>query len=87
MVIGLQKEAVSMECVHCKGRMEKATAPFSIDRRGYHIYWDAIPAWVCTQCGEPYFESREVDVIQKALSALDRESAALTAAEGSLGAH
>jgi len=69
-----------MECVHCKGRMEKTTAPFTIDRKGYHIHWDAIPAWVCVQCGEPYFEAREVDLIQKALSVLERESAALTGA-------
>jgi hypothetical protein len=36
---------------------------------------------VCTQCGEPFFESREVELIQKALTELDRESAAL----GSVG--
>ncbi len=69
-----------MECMHCRGRMAKATAPFSIDRKGYHVHWNAIPAWVCTQCGEAYFESREVDLIQKALLALDRESDTLIAA-------
>ena len=69
-----------MECIHCKGRMMKGTAPFSLDRNGYHVSWDAVPAWVCTQCGEPYFESREVELIQKALAGLDRESSALVAA-------
>lgn len=71
-----------MECIYCRGRMEKATAPFTVDRKGYHVHWDAIPAWVCTQCGEAYFESREVDAIQKVLSVLDREHAALTASGG-----
>ena len=71
-----------MECIQCKGQMEKATAPFTIDRKGYLVHWDAIPGWVCAQCGEAYFESREVDLIQKALSALERESAALTASAG-----
>jgi YgiT-type zinc finger domain-containing protein len=66
-----------MECMHCKGRMLRSTAPFSLDRNGYHVAWDAIPAWVCSQCGEPFFESREVELIQKALTELDRESAAL----------
>ena len=56
--------------------MKRGTAPFSLDRNGYHVSWDAIPAWVCTQCGEPFFESREVDLIQRALTELDRESAA-----------
>ena len=61
-----------MECLHCKGQMEPGTAPFSVDRRGYHVHWDAIPAWVCTQCGEPFFETREVNEIQRALDALDK---------------
>ena len=68
-----------MQCMHCKGRLKHGTAPFSLDRNGYHVSWDAIPAWVCSQCGEPLFESREVDLIQKALAELDRESAALYA--------
>ena len=34
-----------MECIHCKGRMKRGTAPFSLDRNGYHISWDAILAW------------------------------------------
>ena len=67
-----------MECICCKGRMERGTAPFSVDRKGYHVHGDAIPAWVCRQCGEPYFEASEGDVVQKVLALLDREKAALT---------
>lgn len=67
-----------MECIHCKGHMTRGSAPFSVDRNGYHVSWDAIPAWVCVQCGEPFFESREVDLIQNALKELDRESGLLT---------
>ena len=64
----------------CKRRMERKTALFSLDRKGYHVSWDAIPAWVCTQCGEPYFEAREVELIQGALSAMEREGGALVGA-------
>ena len=67
-----------MECIHCKGRMEKGTAPFGVGRKGYHVHWDAIPAWVCRQRGEPYFEASEVDVVQRVLALLGRENAALT---------
>lgn len=49
-----------MKCMHREGRMKKATAPFHIDRKGYHLSLDAVPAWVCGWCGEPYFEEREV---------------------------
>ena len=67
-----------MVCLYCKGKMVRKTAPFSMDRKGYHISWDAVPAWVCTQCGEAYFESGEVSRIQKTLEVLDRESVALS---------
>jgi YgiT-type zinc finger domain-containing protein len=63
-----------MECVHCKGKLVRATAPFSVTRNGYHIAWDAIPAWVCSQCGEPLFEAHELELIQDALQRLDEEN-------------
>lgn len=67
-----------MECYHCKGKMAKGNAPFSVDRHGYHIAWESIPAWVCTQCGEALFEENEVNHIQKALQQVDSETKALT---------
>jgi YgiT-type zinc finger domain-containing protein len=73
-----------MQCIHCKGAMKRGTAPFSLDRRGYPISWDSIPAWVCTQCGEPYFEAREVDAIQSALALLDQSTAALVPSRASV---
>jgi YgiT-type zinc finger domain-containing protein len=66
-----------MECLYCKYRMRQGTAPFTIDRNGYRVSWDNIPAWVCDQCGEVLFESREVELIQGALTGLDRETATL----------
>jgi len=67
----------SMKCIHWEARMKKATAPFHIDRKGYHVSLDAVPAWVCGQCGEPSFEEREVRTIQCLLSQLDRQTASL----------
>ncbi len=57
--------------------MKKGTAPFSIDRNGYHISWDAIPAWICEQCGESLIEAQEVNTIQDALAVLDRNTVSL----------
>lgn len=68
-----------MECLQCGGTLERRAVPFTLDRRGYHMSWDAVPAWVCTQCGEPLFDAREVDLMQEALVALDRQTAALVA--------
>lgn len=52
----------------------KKTAPFHIDRKGYHVVLDAVPAWVCSQCGEIYFEESEVDSIQKVIRTLDNQT-------------
>ncbi len=70
-----------MKCMYCQGTMKKTTAPFSISRNGYHVHWDAIPAYVCSQCGESYFETEEVDKIQSALSALEEKSSSLIRVE------
>ncbi|MBN1876424.1 MAG: YgiT-type zinc finger protein [Anaerolineae bacterium] len=63
-----------MECMYCKGKMVKGAAPFNVDRKGYHIHWEAVDAWVCTQCGEAYFEIEAVTHIQEALRILDKET-------------
>jgi len=60
-----------MKCMHCRGQMKKATAPFHIDRQEYHLTLDAVPAWVCQQCGEVYFDEPEVDSIQEIIRAVE----------------
>ena len=63
-----------MTCQHCSGKMKKSTAPFHVDRKGYHLSLDAVPAWLCTPCGEPLFEEREVRTIQRLLTQLDKQT-------------
>ncbi|MFH1113465.1 MAG: YgiT-type zinc finger protein, partial [Pseudomonadota bacterium] len=57
-----------------KGKMERGNAPFHVARRGYHLILDTIPAWVCTQCGEVYFDEAEVEAIQEVIRTLDRQT-------------
>ena len=66
-----------MKCLHCNGEMKRSTAPFHVDRHGYHLVLDTVPAWVCGQCSEAYFEEPEVETIQGAIKALDQETAEL----------
>ena len=68
-----------MNCIYCQGKMKRGIASFHIDRKGYHLTMDRIPAWVCTQCGEAYFDEAEVEAIQEALGALDQQSEKLAA--------
>jgi len=62
-----------MTCIHCQGKMEKGSAPFHVDRNGYHLLLDRIVAWVCVQCGEAYFEESEVDSIQSIIQTVDTQ--------------
>ncbi|MBI3189454.1 MAG: YgiT-type zinc finger protein [Ignavibacteriales bacterium] len=62
-----------MKCTHCNGTLKKKTAPYHVDRNGYHLILDTLPAWVCSQCGEPFFEEKEVDSIQEAVRGLDHQ--------------
>lgn len=66
-----------MKCIHCGGEMKRDRTPFHTDRQGCHVTLDAVPAWVCGQCGEAYFEEKEVDAIQKLIKAVEQEVRAL----------
>lgn len=68
-----------MNCIHCHGQMKRSSAPFHIDRNGYHLVFDMVPAWVCGQCGEAYFEEREVNTMQRVIQGLDQEAWQLVA--------
>ena len=63
-----------MKCIYCHGKMNRSKAPFHVDRNGYHLVLDTVPAWVCHQCGEAYFEEREVDAIQSVIKGLDQQA-------------
>lgn len=62
------------ELIHCHGQMKCSKTPFHVDRNGYHLVLDTVPAWVCHQCGEAYFEKREVDAIQSVIKGLDQQA-------------
>jgi YgiT-type zinc finger domain-containing protein len=51
--------------------MIRGAAPFRVDRNGYHLLLDAIPAWVCGKCNEAFFEESEATTIQEMVVFLD----------------
>ena len=51
--------------------MKKGKTTYTINKKGYHLLIDEVPAWICEQCGEPYFEGDVVDAIQKLVGRLD----------------
>ena len=63
-----------MKCMYCQAELKQGTVPFHIDRKGVHVSLDKIPAWVCPQCGESYFEEREVDSMQALVKAVEEQT-------------
>jgi YgiT-type zinc finger domain-containing protein len=57
--------------------MKRGTTPFHIDRKGCHLVLDNVPAWVCQQCGETYFEEKEVDAIQDLIMSIEEKAQVL----------
>ena len=66
-----------MKCIHCQGEMKRGFAPFHIDRKGCHLMLDNLPAWVCGQCGEVYFEEKQVDAVQDLIKSIDEKTEAI----------
>ena len=62
-----------MKCLLCKGEMERSRVSYTVDRKGYHIYIQSIPAYVCAQCGEKYFEEKEAAAIQDMIKTFENK--------------
>jgi YgiT-type zinc finger domain-containing protein len=69
-----------MKCIHCAGAMKRGSAPFHVDRKTCHLLFDTVPAWVCGQCGEAYFEEKEVDAIQDIVRSIEEKMGLLALA-------
>ena len=67
-----------MKCLHCQGEMKRGTTPLHIDRKGCYLLLESVPAWVCAQCGEPYFEEAEVEAIEDLVEVVEERTNALT---------
>ena len=44
-------------CEFCEGNVEHRVIQARFPFRGQTIYVDKVPAWVCTKCGEQYFDA------------------------------
>jgi YgiT-type zinc finger domain-containing protein len=65
------KEQLTMECLYCRGVLVRKRISYAATRKGYHLIFDDVPAWVCEQCGEPLFDEKTVDAIQEVLQGVD----------------
>ncbi len=60
--------------------MERGRAAFQVTRKGYHLTLESLPAWVCSQCGETYFDEQQTEAIQETLRRMDKQAERLAVA-------
>lgn len=63
-------EVLPMRCLRCQGPVERGSAPVHVERNGYRMAWENVPAWVCSRCELAYFEPDEVETIRNAVRAM-----------------
>lgn len=66
-----------MKCLYCQGQMSQGLAPFQVDRRAVHLRLDRVPAWVCSQCGEVYFDESAVRAVQDLIESVEQQAGKL----------
>jgi YgiT-type zinc finger domain-containing protein len=69
-----------MKCLHCHGELQRGKTTYTANRRGYHLIIDDVPAWICSQCGEPLFDEKQVDAIQQIIRKIDADVPLVAAA-------
>ncbi len=65
-----------MECFMCKGELKEKTVSYMVDLENTIIIIKGVPAKVCSQCGEQYFDddtSRNIEAIVNQLKDLKTE--------------
>lgn len=59
-----------MECIMCKGLTEKKTVNYILDLDNTIIIIKDVPANVCKQCGERYFDDVVMENLEKIVNNL-----------------
>jgi len=68
----MKKRKVLMEqpCSECGGALKKRLISQEFEREGTKIKLSGIKAWVCSRCGEIYFQPGGADKVVKAANCL-----------------
>jgi YgiT-type zinc finger domain-containing protein len=57
-------------CSECKGRLRRKAISQEFEREAVKVKISGIKAWVCSQCGEVYFEPAGADRFSQAVNGL-----------------
>ncbi len=67
-----------MSCFRCKGNLEKKKVNYVVDLEKTIIIIKGVPAKVCEQCGEQYFDDETAENIEKIVNELKQLSIEVT---------
>lgn len=67
-----------MDCFKCKGRLEEKKVNYVVDLEKTIIVIKGVPAQVCTNCGEQYFDDETSENIDNIVSQLKNLSVEVT---------
>ena len=67
-----------MDCFMCKGKLEDKKVKYMVELENTVIIIKDVPAKVCIQCGEKYFDDKTSENIEKIVNSLKDLSAEIT---------
>lgn len=72
------KEGRIMNCFMCKGDLEEKKVNYVVDLEETIIIIKDVPARVCTQCGEQYFDDETAENIERIVNQLKQLATEIT---------
>lgn len=67
-----------MNCFACKGELEKKNVNYVVDLENTIIIIKGVPAMVCKQCNEQYFDDKTSEKIEEMVNQLKKLKTEIT---------
>jgi YgiT-type zinc finger domain-containing protein len=66
----ISNELMNVACSECKGRLRRKTISQEFEGEGLKVRIAGIKGWVCSRCGEIYFEPGAAQRLTEAVNSL-----------------
>lgn len=64
------KDFMNSPCSECGGKVKRKVISQEFEKEGVKVKLSGFKAWVCTQCGETYFEPGGAEKVVQAVNGL-----------------
>jgi YgiT-type zinc finger domain-containing protein len=80
------KKLIKSKCSECGGQVQRKTIVQEFEKEGVKVRLSGLRAWVCTACGEIYFEPGGAQRVVEAVNSLFKLALAERQHKGTLSA-